>query len=231
MARSSSEDPVDKFRFKVTVIAASPTLNGGIETLAALATTASTDSKVQEYAKSLSVISRAGFSDIILPRQTMSEISYRENVDAYRFIKVPGLVRYEPVVLKRGVTSSRDLYDWLRQVNDETLLLVTAGELTSNIKKGPKQSENFRKDMIIEVLDREGNSIKGWYLFNTWPTSYKPGDDLSSRGEEKLIEEATLTYEVFLELEGGLKGFAKEIGKNTLEAVVDTYASKLPFMR
>jgi phage tail-like protein len=228
MARSSTQDPLEKFRFRITVIAISPTLSGAIETLA---NALPSGTEAEKYAKQVRVLARAGFSEISLPRQTVTEISYRENTDAYRFIKVPGLVRYEPVILKRGVTANRDLYDWLRQVNDESALLVVAGELANNIKKGPKQSENFRKDVIIEVLDREGSPIKGWYLFNAWPTSYKPGDDLNAKTDEKLIEETTLTYEVFMELEGGLKGFAKEIAKGAVEAVIDAYADKIPWGR
>jgi phage tail-like protein len=168
-----------------------------------------------------------GFSEVTLPRTTISEIPYRENIDGYRFQKTPGLVRYDPITLKRGVTKSRDLYDWLRLVNDELALLGVANELVGSVRKGPKQSEGFRKDVIIEVLDREGKAVKGWYLFNAWPTSYKPGDDLSAQTEDKLVEELTLTYELFLELEGGLKGFGKEILKNVGELVVD----QLPFTR
>jgi phage tail-like protein len=230
MARSSTQDPVEKFRFRVTVVAVSPNLTGAVESAAAVAAS-QFGGAVGKFANQLKVLARAGFSEIILPRQTISEISYRENIDAYRFIKVPGLVRYEPVIMKRGVTASRDFYDWLRQVNDELALLVVAGELTKDVKKGPVQSENFRKDVIIEVLNREGESVKGWYLFNAWPTSYKPGDDLNASGEEKLVEEMVLTYEVFLELEGGLKGFAKEIAKGAVESVVDSYFKKLPFSR
>lgn len=220
MARSASSDPLEKFRFRVTVIAVSPNLTGVVETLSNLAGQGT-------VLRNFGVLGRVGFSEIDLPRATISEIPYRENIDGYRFTKVPGLVRYDPVTLKRGVTKSRDLHDWIRLVNDELALLTTANELTGDVKKGPKQSENFRKDVVIEVLDREGNPIKGWYLFNAWPTSYKPGDSLNAQAEEKLIEEISLTYEVFLELEGGMKGFAKEILKNVGELVVD----ELPFTR
>lgn len=230
MARSSIDDPVEKFRFKVTVVSVSPTLSGVVESAAALAI-GQFGPNEDIYAKKLAVISRAGFSEVILPRQTISEISYRENIDSYRFIKVPGLARYEPVVLKRGVTFNRDLYDWMRQVNDELALLVTAGELSQDIRKGPTQSENFRKDVVIEVLDREGKAIKGWYLFNAWPTAYKPGDDLNAQTDQKLVEELTITYEVFLELEGGIQGFARELSKNTLETVITSYKNKIPYTR
>jgi len=220
MARSSTSDPIEKFRFKITVIAVSPSLNGVAETIGALSASGTA-------AKPLAVLMRMGFSEITLPRTTISEIPYRENIDGFRFTKTPGLVRYEPVTLKRGVTKSRELYDWLRLVNDELALLSVANELSKDFTKGPKQSENFRKDVVIEVLNREGVAIKGWYLFNAWPTSYKPGDDLNAQSEEKLVEELTLTYELFLELEGGIGGFSKEILKNIGELVVD----QLPFTR
>jgi len=220
MARSSTKDPIEKFRFRVTVIAVSPSLNGVADTLGAV-------SGGGTVTKNLAVLLRMGFSEITLPRTTISEIPYRENIDGYRFQKSPGLVRYEPVILKRGVTKHRDLYDWLRLVNDELALLGVANELTGSVRKGPKQSENFRKDVVIEVLDREGQPIKGWYLFNSWPTSYKPGDDLNAQAEEKLVEELSLTYELFLELDGGLKGFAKEMLKNLAELAIE----QLPFTR
>jgi phage tail-like protein len=220
MARSSSKDPLEKFRFRISVIAVSPSLNGIAETVGAL-------SSADTVAKNFSVLVRMGFSEVGLPRTTISEIPYRENTDGYRFQKTPGLVRYEPITLKRGVTQNRDLYDWLRLVNDELVLLGVANELAGSVRKGPRQSENFRKDVVIEVLDREGNPVKGWYLFNSWPTSYKPGDDLNSQAEEKLIEELSLTYELFLELDGGIKGFGKEILKNIGELATE----QLPFSR
>ena len=223
MSRSSKEDPIEKFRFRVAVIAIAPSLTGAVDTLAGLVTN---DSAIQDIAKQTRVLLRAGFSAVTLPRMNISEMTYRENIDGNRFTKYPGLSRYEPVVLKRGVTKNRDLYDWLRLVNDELALLVSAQELNKDYNHPTKQSENYRKDVIIEVLDREGKIVKGWYLINAWPSSYKPGDDLDASSDQKLIEEITLTYELFLELEGGLEGFAKEIAKNVAQRIIDL---SLPF--
>ena len=115
----------------------------------------------------------------------------------------------------------------MRLVNEELALLVTSQELGAKSTTPTQQSENFRKDVIIELLDREGEIVKGWYLFNAWPSSYKPGDDLDASSDQKLVEEITLAYEFFLELEGGLVGFAKEIAKNAVNEVI----GKLPFTR
>jgi phage tail-like protein len=227
MARSSEVDPIEKFRFRISVIAITPSLTGAIDTIAG--GLIPTDSILGTVAKNTRVLMRAGFSNVVMPKMTITEMTYRENIDGNRFTKHPGLSRYEPVVLKRGVTKNRDLYDWLRLVNEELLLLASAQEMNKDTAKPTIQSENFRKDVVIEVLDREGNPIKGWYLFNAWPSAYKPGDDLDSSADTKLVEELTLTYEFFLELEGGLIGFAKELAKNAVNSYV--VPTKLPFTR
>lgn len=246
MARSTSVDPLDKFRFRVSVINVDLSLTGAIDTLSAFVPS-NNDLKV------FKVLTRAGFSVVSLPTAEVKEMNYRENLDAQRLTKIPGLVRYENISLKRGVTSpiapngraidtsfngSRDLYEWYRLVNDDTLLLSISNELNKDAKYAPSQNEDFRKDVIIEVLDREGKPAKGWYLFNAYPVKYIPGDGLNAEESEKLIEELVLSYEFFLELQGGLEGFAKEIAKNAVMAaatgegpVGQFLKKKLPFTR
>jgi phage tail-like protein len=226
MARSNQDDPVEKFRFSISVISINLSVSSALEDLGAL-------SGNNTFARqSFAVIARAGFSEVTLPKANINEVPYRENIDNQRFSKGAGLVKYDPVVLRRGVTGSFDLYNWYREVNDDLALLATAQELTRDAKIAPTQSETFRKEVIITVFDRAGNPIKQWILFNAFPVAYKGGNDLSAQAEEKLVEEMTLTYESFLELEGGVSGFAKEIAKDALEgAAVTAISTQLPFLR
>lgn len=217
MARSSQRDPVEKFRFRVTVLSIDLSITGAIDALANIGS--------GNHA-GLKLISRAGFSKVTSPKATINEINYRENIDNTRFIKVPGLAKYEPVTLSRGVTGNRNLYDWYRLVNEEIALLATAQELSKDAQFSIAQSDNFRKDVVIEVLDREGKPVKAWYLFNAWPIVYTPGNDLDASSEEKLVEELTLTYEFFLELEGGIEGFAKEIAKGAATIAASTFLER-----
>lgn len=208
MARSGAVDPVDKFRFRVTVISLDLSVTSGLETIAGLSGGGTF------FKDKLAIFSRAGFSSINLPKVTVGEMTYRENIDNLRSSKIPGLVKYDPITLSRGVTKNRDMYDWFRLVNEELALLTTFNEVGGrDLQFAPKQSDTFRKDIIIEVLDREGQPVKAWYLFNAWPSSYFPGNDLNASVEEKLIETMTLTYENFLELEGGPDGLLKELTK------------------
>ena len=244
MARTSKDDPIEKFRFRVHVINIDLSVKATIETLAGSGALSSiggkkTNKNLTNVSKKLALLGRSGFSEVTLPKVTINEMTYRENIDAFRFSKGPGLVRYEPVVFKRGVTSNRDLYDWYRLVNEELLLLSVAQELSRDTKMFPLQSENFRRDIIIEVLSRDSKPIKAWYLFNAFPIEFSPGDSLNAMSDEKLIEEIKLTYEFFLELEGGLAGFAKEIAKGALERGTEVAAEqlngfvskKVPFIR
>lgn len=223
MARSSTQDPIEKFRFRVTVIALDLSVTGGLDTIAGLSGSGTF------FKEKFAVVARAGFSQVSTPKVEIGEITYRENIDNLRSIKVPGLSKYSPVILSRGVTQSRDLYDWYRLVNDELALLSVANELSRASSKMPIQSDNFRKDVVIEVLNRRGDPIKAWYLFNAWPTIYAPGNDLDAESEDKLIESLTLTYEHFLELEGGLQGLANELARGAGQVLGDYVLNKAGF--
>lgn len=227
MARSSKKDPIDKFRFRVTVVSLDLSAEAAITTIAGLSSGRS------DANDKLGVITRAGFSRIApMPQATISTMTYRENLDNLRSIKVPGLATYNDVTLSRGsVVENRDLYNWFRLVNEELALLTVANEFVGDQNFTPTQSSTFRKDVIIESLDREGNPTKAWYLFNAWPNSYTPGDSLDAQAEDKLVEELTLSYEAFIELEGGADGLLEELSKGLFlligGAVVDDISNTI----
>lgn len=175
MARSAQYDPYDKFRFRVTFYYSITELQ-------------TTDSHT------------AGFTEITLPKATTTEISYRENVSSYSFMKKPGLTRYEPVVLHRGVDENNYFYNWHNKIHNAAAALNTTLSALSALSIVPVQSPIFRKDVLISLLTRDGNTSKHWYLYNAFPIGYKPGNDLSASEDSKLIEEVTLAYEGFVEV-------------------------------
>lgn len=160
----------------------------------------------------------------MLPKATVNTIHYRENIDNLRFQKTPGLVKFEPVTFKRGATQSLDLYNWYRTVNDDTLLTGVAQELSSSTTAPPAMSEYFRKEIMIDLLDREGSSVRQWILFNAFPIAYKGGNDLSAQAEEILVEEITFDYEYFLETTGGVSGLAKQAAQDAVNGTVGALA-------
>lgn len=244
MARSAKEDPIEKFRFKVSVLNINLSITAAAETLSSLAQSATDSATIRSASKFIDLLVRAGFSSVTLPSVTMGEYSYRENIDNFRRIKSPGLASYSPVVLSRGVigppteafksffkpNGSRDLYEWFKLVHTESALLATANELTGDAKIHPRQNVNFRRDVVISVLDREGKTAKEWILFNAFPVNYVPGTNLDAMSNEKLIEELTLSYEFFIELEGGGVGaFLEESLRDAAEGAVQSALDPLPF--
>ena len=182
MARSSAVDAIEKFRFSVYV------LNTAFDPVSLLVNDTG--------------FFRGGFSEVTLPRQTTSAIEYRENTDATHPQLIPGITRYEPVFLRRGVTKSSDFLRWATQVHDANQVIATTIQrLRGNGDAPPSESLNFRRDLIVVAYDRTGQAVKGWLLRNSWVSSYKPGDDLSATDESsKLVEEMELRYESFEEL-------------------------------
>lgn len=204
MARSASQDPVDRFRFQIEIFE---------------------DAQSFSFSNTLTVNDspgsiRAGFSEATLPKANVGEIKYRENIDSQRYIKKPGLVTFDPIVFRRGSTDNRDLYNWYTLVNNDINALSVANELLASVAIPPVYPAGFRKDLKITSYDRAGNPVKSWLVFNAWPTGYKGGNDFSSAAEEKLIEEITLSYEAFVELPGN--GDVKEAEKESKKAAADS---------
>jgi phage tail-like protein len=184
MARSSTADPVEKFRFVVTILEdAGPRLSSS--------TTFTEESST-----------RAGFSEATIPRVVISEITHRENIDGFRPLKIAGLATFEPVTLKRGVTKDRSLYGWYRLVNDDSASINRFSEAISGLSVPAFQEPRYRKEVLISSLNRQGDYVKHWLLINAWPSAYQGGDSLNANTEEILLEELTLSYESFLEVSG-----------------------------
>jgi len=200
MARSSVTEPVEKFRFKVTF------LSLGF------------DANFEE------LVIPAGFTEVTIPKANVNVMEYRENSDMNRTIKIPGLISYDPVVLRKGVTTDKSLYNWYKQVHNDVTNLSAANEVLAGINIVPVHSPDFRREMLITSLDREGNAVKHWMCFNCFPVSYQGGDSFNAQDNGKLIEELTITYEAMAELQGktvldAIQDLTEESTKAGIEAI------------
>lgn len=180
MARSASRDVYDKFRFKVVFFDFSGTTS----------ITFNEDNFIS-----------GGFSEVLLPKATIGERTYRENIDPLRVTKAPGITSYEPVTFRRGkVGDNRQLYNWYSLVNNEAAYLSPINTILADQNFIPVYSSEYRREISIQLLDRQGVTKRAWILFNAFPISYKGGDDLNSSAEDKLLEELVVSYETFIEL-------------------------------
>lgn len=173
MARSSAVDPLERFRFRLSWSA-----DGDSEATALV---------------------RAGFHDMQVPKKTVNKIEYREGIDPDINQLSAGLVSTEDVVLSRGLISSdqnNEMYKWMSAVQKPT-----AGHDSRQAVKQRRSdaaSNNYKKDVTLEMLDREGNVAVRWTLYNAFPVGFTPGSDLdASEDGDKSLEQLTLAYEDF----------------------------------
>jgi phage tail-like protein len=118
-------------------------------------------------------IQQAGFSEVAGFDATVEAIDYREGTDPTHARKLPGLTKYGNVTLKWGVTDSKALYDWHRQIVDGTIQ---------------------RKNIAIVVLDESGQDKGRWEIVEAWPSKYDPMD-LNAKGNDVSIEMLEIAHE------------------------------------
>jgi len=118
-------------------------------------------------------ITQAGFSDCSGFGANTDPIEYREGGETKTVRKLPGLTKYPNITLKWGLTDSRELYDWYRD--------VVNGKIA-------------RKSGSIILLDLEGNEKVRWNFFEAWPTKWD-GPDFTAKGNDVSIETLELAHE------------------------------------
>jgi phage tail-like protein len=186
MARSTTEDPIDKWRFRVTVLNITAGPAGLLQNAIA------------------STFLRSGFTYVKLPEKTTKELQYRESGDPEQVRKQGGLTAYSDCILRRGTTENQDFYRWSSLVKGDTqfqsIVAEVAGSVGINTSQYPvSNSLSYRKDIIIDVIGRSNATRKSWYLYNCWVKEYKPGD-VNSTEEIGMYEEIVLACELMSEL-------------------------------
>ncbi|QSA98393.1 phage tail protein [Methylococcus sp. EFPC2] len=93
----------------------------------------------------------------------------------YGAVQRPGRVSFATVVLKRGMTTTRDLWDWFQMVN-------------------LKGAYAYRLAVDITLEDNAGKPAIQWSLARALPVKFKAAD-LNAKGGEIGVEELHLAHE------------------------------------
>jgi phage tail-like protein len=121
------------------------------------------------------------FSEITGLEATMQPKTIPEGGMNYGANQRVGGVDYSTVVLKRGMTKSRDAWRWFELVN-----------LNGN--------SAYRLSVLIQMFDANNQLILTWRLVRALAVKYKMADLVANRSNEVAIEELHLVHEG-LELE------------------------------
>jgi phage tail-like protein len=116
----------------------------------------------------------AGFSEVSGLTTDTNMIEYREGSEPVGTVrKLPGLMKYNNIVLKRGWTADKKLWVWRKKVIDGKTQRTTGAIILLNEARTPALRWNFR----------EG-----------WPSKWE-GPALNAKTSEVAIETLEITHE------------------------------------
>jgi phage tail-like protein len=118
-------------------------------------------------------ITQAGFAECTGFGASNDPIEYREGGENTTVRKLPGVTKYSNIVLKWGLTDSRELYDWFRD--------ITQGKVE-------------RKNGSVILLDLDGSEKVRWNFVRGWPTKWD-GPDFNAKGTDVAIETLEIAHE------------------------------------
>ena len=103
-------------------------------------------------------------------------VEYKGTVDGKPTIsKQPGRLKWNNIVLKRGITDSLDMWKWRQTVEQ--------GDMAS-----------ARKNGTITMFSPKGEAVAKWDFVNAWPSKIT-GPTANAANNEVGIEEMEITHE------------------------------------
>ncbi len=115
-------------------------------------------------------------------KRTTEVVKYREGGENSVEHKSPGRTAYEGISLERGITHDREFEKWANMVHpydgDESMDLV-----------------NYKKDLILEVMNEKGHVAFRYFLEDCWVSEYTAMPDMDASANAVAIETMKLEME------------------------------------
>ena len=118
-------------------------------------------------------IARAAFSEVGGLETETVVIEYRAGGEPTTVRKLPGLTKYANIVLRRGITQDRDLWNWRQTV------------IQGNVD---------RRNGSIVLLADDGTEVLRWNFFHGWIAKWE-GPVLNAKANEVAIETIEIAHE------------------------------------
>ncbi|MER6571511.1 phage tail protein [Streptomyces sp. NPDC001093] len=126
----------------------------------------------------------AGISKISPMKRTTEVVKHRNGGDPSSPRKSPGRTEFEAITLERGVTHDPEFDRWANKVWQ-----VGAGP-------GSEVSlADFRKDLIIQVLNEAGQVAVAHKVFRAWPSEYQVLGEMDANANAVAIQSLKLECE------------------------------------
>ena len=109
-------------------------------------------------------------------------VEWRTSGDPTQVRKIPGRTLYEPITLEQGLTHDPVFERWANLVNN------IDGDSAMSLK-------NFRKDIIINVLNMQGMVAISYAVKRAWVSEYQALPDLDAESCQVGIQRIVLQHE------------------------------------
>jgi phage tail-like protein len=124
----------------------------------------------------------AGVSKVSVLKQSSEPVSFREGGDPSSPRLTPSVWKFEPITLERGVTHDPEFENWAK------LIWNVEGDAAISLR-------NFRKDIIIELLNEQGVVAKAYKVYRCWVSEYQALPELDANANVVAIEHLVLQNE------------------------------------
>ena len=124
----------------------------------------------------------AGVSKVSALKRSTEIVTHREGGDPSTSRHSPSTWKFEPITLERGVTHDPEFEDWAGKVYS-----VEAGIVLS--------LKDFRKEILIELLNEQGVVAKAYKVFRCWVSEYQALPELDANGHAVAFEHIVLQNE------------------------------------
>ena len=109
-------------------------------------------------------------------------VEWRTGGDPTYVRKLPGSTMYEPITLEQGLTHDPVFEQWANLVNN------IDGDAAMSLK-------NFRKDIVINLLNLQGTVVIGYRVRRAWVSEYQALPDLEADNCDVGIQRIVLEHE------------------------------------
>ncbi|GLZ81505.1 phage tail protein [Actinorhabdospora filicis] len=126
----------------------------------------------------------AGASKVSALKRTTEVVKHRHGGDPSTSRKSPGRSEYEAVTIERGVTHDVEFEQWANKVWNHGSGLGQEVSL-----------KDFRKDLVLEVLNEAGQKVLAYKLYRCWVSEYQALPDLDANANAVAIQHLKLENE------------------------------------
>jgi phage tail-like protein len=124
----------------------------------------------------------AGISKVSMLKRTTEVAKHREGGDPSTARHMPTTTSFEPITIERGLTHDPEFEAWANKIYNPG----AAGSISL---------KNFRKDIIIELLNENGQVAKAYKVYRCWVSEYHAIPDLDANANAVAIEMMKLENE------------------------------------